>query len=105
MTIPDLLRSRAVWTALGPLVVAICSLAGVSDETTTAVLTLVTALAGFAGVSLARKVAGHPSSRAGVMAVLDKQQKEIALIRRAEKNSMGWTASYTTGGKPQRTKY
>lgn len=77
----DFLKSRAFWTSLGPLVMAICALTGVSDEKTTAILTLITAFAGFWGVTITRTRAGEGKSYAEVMRMLKRQSDEIEKLR------------------------
>ena len=77
----DFLKSRAFWTALGPFVMALCALIGVSDEKTTAIVTLITAFAGFWGVTLTRARSGEGKSYAEVMRILKRQDDEIKKLR------------------------
>lgn len=83
----DFLKSRAFWSAVGPLVAAVCSLLGLTDEETTAILTIVTAIAGFFGVTLARARLGMPLSykrlaeQAGELEVKNRLLKQERLTR------------------------
>ena len=77
----DWLKSRAFWTALGPTVAAICALAGVTDETTTAILTLVTAFSGFWIVTGARAYRSGVLSYAEMQRVLKAQERVIEHLR------------------------
>ena len=60
----NLLASRAFWSGLGPLVVAVFNLIGhpLGDETVQAMTVVITFLAGFFGITVTRAAIGRPTS-------------------------------------------
>lgn len=60
----DFLQSRGFWTFVGAVMPPILQLLDVTPEQSTAILTIVGALAGYFGVTIVRGVRGQPTSYA-----------------------------------------
>lgn len=60
----DTLKSRAFWTGLGPVIVAIFNLLGhpLGDEKVQALTVILTAIGGWVAVTAARAAKGKPTS-------------------------------------------
>lgn len=60
----NLLQSRAFWSGLGPVIVAIFNLAGrpLGDDSVQALTVIITFLGGFFGVTAMRAARGKPTS-------------------------------------------